>query len=281
MEDQNNIGPVGKLIESAKSVIVVLPPEPSSDLVAAGLSLHLSLKESGKQSQLGCGSDVQVDGRFKGAEEIVDSIGSRNLIISFDYHEDDLEKVDYDVRSDGKFYLLIKPKSGAPVPDTSNVKYSYSGASADLVITLGVNSLEELGKVYADEKTFLDGAQILSLNITPRPVTFTGNLFQQPLGSFSELVAQLLEKTKLKVSSDAAFNLLNSIHEETQGLTSPRMTAETFSSIAFLMRSGARLPNQSAFVPKFTPPPFFESPEEPQAIPTDWKTPKIFRATDA
>jgi hypothetical protein len=297
MEEKNETGPVGQLIESAKSVIVVLPPDPSQDLVAAGLSLHLSLKESGKQSQIGCGSEVHVDSRIRGAEEIADSIGSRNLVIAFDYDENDLEKVDYDVHPDGKFYLLVKPKTGAPVPDVSNVKYSYSGANADLVITLGVNSLEELGKVYAEEKNFLDNAKVLSLNTSPRPASFTNNLFHQTSSSFSELVTVVIEKSKLKVNSDAAFNLLNSIHEETGSLTSPRMTADTFSAIAFLMRSGGRFPNQPAFVPKFTPPPFFEAPnapelvfgqpqeqspeqEGPQTVPIDWKKPKIFRAKD-
>lgn len=299
MEEKNENRPVAQLIESAKSVIVVLPPDPSQDLVAAALSLHLSLKESGKQSQIGCGSEVHLDGRLRGAEEIADSIGSRNLVIAFDYDENDLDKVDYDVRPDGKFYLLVKPKPGSPVPEVNNVKYSYSGASADLVITFSINSLEELGKIYADEKNFLDNANILSLNISPRPASFTGNLFHQMTGSFSELVTVLLEKTKLKINPDAALNLLNSIHEETGGLTSPRMTADTFAAIAFLMRSGARLPNQQAFIPKFTPPPFFEAPqapelsfgdpaqqeifeeEEPQAVPVDWKKPKIFRATDS
>ncbi len=263
MEDQNLFSSSKKLLDNAASIIVALPPEPSVDIVAAGLSLHLSLLASGKKSQIGCGAPVHVDPRIVGAQEIADSIGAKNLVISFDYHEDDLEKVDYDVRPDGKFYLMVKPKSGAPVPDVSNVKYSYSGASADLVITLGINSLEELGKIYADEKSFLDEAKILSLNISPRPVQFTKNLLHLSSNSFSELVTLLIEKSELKVSADAAKNLLSSLYEETKSLTSPKMTADTFSAIAFLMRSGARLPNQQAFVPRFSQPTFFEAPHAP------------------
>lgn len=300
MEDQNKFALAQKLLSSAASVVVILPPDPSSDIVAAGLSLHLSLKSAGKKSQIGCGSEVHVNSQVKGLEEIADSIGANNLVISFDYHEDDLEKVDYDVRPDGKFYLLIKPKSGAPTPDASHVKYSYSGAAADLVITLGVNSLEELGKIYADEKSFLDGAQILSLNIHPRPASFTKNLLHQLANSFSELVTQLLEKTELKPSPVAAQNLLNTIYTETQNLTSLRLTAETFSSLAFLMRHGARPSAQSAFTPQFAQPAFFEAPaplsfaglrdeeesiplpeeETSQTVPQDWTKPKIFRASD-
>ncbi|KKT55925.1 MAG: hypothetical protein UW48_C0001G0002 [Microgenomates group bacterium GW2011_GWC1_44_23] len=309
MEDQNKFELTQKLLESATSIIVVIPPDPSQDIISAGLALHLTLKNTGKKSQIGCGSEVHVDPKISGAQEISNTIGDQNLVISFDYHEDDLEKVDYDVRPDGKFYLMIKPKAGAPVPDVSNVKYSYSGANADLVITLGINSLEELGKIYADEKKFLDNVKLLSLNITPRPVSFTPNTIQQSFTSFSELISLLLEKCALNPTSEAAGNLLNSIYEETKNLTSPKMTADTFSSVSFLMRHGARLPNQHAFIPRLSQPAFFEAPEEevplppdenPQAdssslrggnptwqspstnqsIPQDWTKPKIFRASD-
>ena len=267
MDDQNQLASTKKLLDFATSIIIALPGDPSSDMVSAGLSLHLSLISAGKKSQIGCGTEVHVDPKLLGAGEIVDSIGAKNLIISFDYQEDDLEKVDYDVRPDGKFYLMIKPKTGAPIPDVSNVKYSYSGATSDLVITFGINSLEELGKIYADEKAFLDEAKILSLNISPRPASFTPNLFHQTFNSFSELVTELLEKTDIKPSADAAKNLLTSIYGETKNLTSARMTANTFSSISFLMRHGARLPNQQAFVPKFSQPAYFEAPSAPYVIP--------------
>lgn len=306
MEDQNQFNSAKKLIETAQSFIIALPSDPGKDLVSAGLSLHLSLKSSGKKSQIGCGSRVEVDESVIGAQEIADSIGARNLVISFDYHEDDLEKVDYDVRPDGKFYLMIKPKSNAPVPDAGNVKYSYSGAQADLVITLGINSLEELGKIYADEKNFLDNAKILSLNITPRPVQFTQNVINQTFGSFSELIGLLIERTNLKIDPNASKNLLCALYEETKNLTSPKMTADTFSVISYLMRHGARLPNQQSFVPRFAQPAFFEAPSAPKLpmpaeeeiplppepeeeslpspedsqIPQDWTKPKIFRASD-
>lgn len=310
MEDQNQFVSAQKLLDTATSVIIVLPGDPSADIVSAGLSLHLSLQAAGKKSQIGCGSEVHLNQTTLGAGEIVDSIGAKNLIISFNYHEDDLEKVDYDVRPDGKFYLMIKPKTGAPVPDVGNVKYSYSGASADLVITLGINSLEELGKIYADEKSFLDEATILSLNISPRPTSFTPNLLHQTFNSFAELISTFMEKTGLNPSLDAAKNLLNSIYDETKSLTGSRMTADTFSAISFLMRHGARLPNQSAFGPKFSQPAFFEAavdpsvilsepqraegspsiltdedniplpPEENTSVPQDWTKPKIFRVGD-
>lgn len=293
MEDKNSSTDIKNLLISAKSVVIILPPDPGKDLVAAGVSLHLSLKESGKVSQIGCGTEVHVNDSIEGVSDISDTIGSRNLIISFDYQEEDLDRVDYDVRDDGKFYLSVKPKTGSPVPDIGNVKYSYSGASADLVIVLGVKSLEELGKIYADEKNYLDNADIISLNNSLHPSSFTGHLYHQGLRSLSELVSQFIEENDLKTNSILAQNLLDQIYESSNGLADSRLTADTFTTIAFLMRSGAKLPQNQIKTTPLSEPPFFEIknqeteedqiplPEESDApIPSDWNKPKIFRVGD-
>jgi len=283
-------------LQDKQSIVVILPPNPSSDMVAAGLSLHQTLKNSGKDSQIGCSPPLPRIPNLDEQDEIVESIGSKNLIISFDYPEEYLEKVDYDVLPGGKFCLMIRPKDGSPVPKTSDVKYSYSGANADLVIVFGINSLEELGKIYADEKKFLDSTKILSLNITGTIPDFTPNVFHHPLSSFAELVTLLLEKTSLVPAPPAASNLIRFIYEITSNLTSPKTNAETFSSISFLMKNGGRLPNQSPanpFASRFSPPAFFEPHPSPVGagfippaptdndsapVPSDWTAPKIFRA---
>lgn len=272
-------------LSDKKSVIIILPPSPTPDLISAGLALHHSFQNSEKTSQVGSNGPIlpSIDTQ----NEIVDSIGSKNLIISFDYPEEYLEKVDYDVLPGGKFCLMIRPKGDSPVPKTSDVKYSYSGADADLVITLGINSLEELGKIYADEKKFIDDAKILSLNITNSTPSFTPNVFHHPLSSFCELVALFLERVSLTPTPIAATILIKNIYEVTSNLSNPKVTADTFSTLSFLMKNGGQLPNQTTvnpFVNRFTAPPFFAQPEPPEPeneeppIPSDWQAPKIFRA---
>lgn len=279
--DQSKIPVAKELIEKANSIIVLLPPQPNEDQVVAGVSLFLSLKEMGKETQIGCPSEFPSKSGIKGLEHIKDTVGSRNLMVTFDYPEQYLEKVDYDIRDGGKFVLMVKPKKDAPVPDVSDVKFSYSGAEADLIITLGVHSLEELGKIYAEEKDFIDQCKILSLNISPRPANFQAEFLHLFVPSFVELVALLLEKSQLKTSSDAASNLILSLFDHTQNLTSPRINADTFSSIAYLMREGGKLPHQQSN--RLAQASFFDSgssqmeaEEENASIPQDWKKPKIF-----
>ncbi len=289
MEEDLKNNPLKQLFNSANSVLVLLPPDPGQDLLSAGLSLHLSIKSSGKSSQIGCGSNLESYSQINGLNEVLESIGNKNLQITFDYLEQDLEKVDYEVSADGKFSLLIKPKSGSPVPDSHKVKFSYSGADADLVIAFGITSLEELGKFYADEKKFLDNAKILSVNTTSQEASYTANMFHLANTSFAELTCLLMKRVSLSLSPEAASNLLDSIFQNTDKLTSPRMTADTFSTISFLMKNGAKLPFQT--IPFMSPnspkPPYFEPPlsnpflkQQPlqDPIPSDWKAPKIFRA---
>lgn len=271
MEDEANINPLKKLFNSVNSVLIILPPEPDIDMVSAGLSLHLSLFSLGKKSQIGCGNMVTEGPNLFGVKDIASSVGNKNLQIIFDFPEDHLEKVDYDITPEGKFSLLIKPKTGYSIPDVNGIKFSYSGADADLVIVLGINSLEELGKIYADEKNYLDNSQILSLNTIGTESKFTPNMFHLANVSFSELVCLLLQRIEVTPTVEAASNLLNTIYLSSSNLTSPKMTADTFASIAFLMKNGGKLPQVQPVSP--LTPPFFEPP-------MDWKSPKIFRAGD-
>ncbi|MBU1200483.1 hypothetical protein KJ953_03005 [Patescibacteria group bacterium] len=274
MFNQEIIDSFQKDLDKSNSVLVLLPPEPDEILVNSGLGLYLSLQNLGKKTQIGC-SKLDNPGPIK------TSIGNKNLIINFQFKEKDLDKVDYDVDEQGNFQLMVKPKDGSPPPDSKNISYIYSGANADLVIVLGINSLEELGKLYSDEKKFLDQANIVSLNKDSRPGSFaTHNFHTNSATSIAEVTSFLLLKTKIKPTSEAANNLLKEIYSTTNNLSTPRVTADTFEVIAFLIRNGARPPVTSTF----TPPPVFDQPTPlnqipPAQVPSDWKKPKIFRSS--
>ena len=311
MFDQNLVSEAKTALAEAKSVAILLPPEPTTDMVASALGLFLSLKEAGKVAQIGCGSPIKVENAdLFGVDQIKNSIGNQNLIISFDFKEEDLKKVDYDVDENGKFMLLIQPQPGSPAPDTSSINFSYSGASADLVFVFGIASLEELGKIYADEKAFLDHAKIISLSLSSKPGNFSAiALHSQAAASLAEIVTFLLRSGEIKPSPDAANNLLSLISENTRNFSSAKVSADTFETVAYLMRAGGHLGRSplaatsrfGAFPPSpfggapfmggedpmgppmfddepLPPSPFDLPPRLPRPVLTDWKKPKIFKS---
>jgi len=295
MFNQEAIDAFKKDLNEASSVLVLLPPEPDELLVSSGIGLFLSLENLGKKTQIGCSNLNQANlPKLQGLDNIKSSIGSQNLIINFKFKEENLDKVDYDVDEEGNFQLMIKPKSGSLPPDLKNISYTYSGADADLVIVLGVGSLEELGKLYSDEKKFLDNAVIASLNKNSRPAGFaTHNFHTNSATSIAEIVSFLLLKTKTEPTKEAANHLLKEIYSTTNNLSTPRVTADTFETIAFLVRNGAKPPIMAQGSSGFTPPvqpmpvvPVFDQPSSlkqipPAPIPPDWKKPKIFRSSSS
>lgn len=288
--DENEQSGLKDLFNSLNSFLIVLPPDPDSDMVSSALSLHLSLKNTGKQSQIGYSGALPELENIFGAQELKNSVGNKNLHISFDFLESNLDKVDYEVDYHGKFSIIIHPKEGSPAPDSSKVKFSYSGASADLVIVFAVNSLEELGPIYAQEKKFLDSAKVLCISNSLAPVNFTGNILQQPNANYGEIVSALLQKNDLKPSKQAARNLIQAIYKATNNLTLPKVSASTFESLAFLVRHGGQIPTTTPAPSPFSfpQPPLFSAPapiqvgseseEDETPVPSDWQMPKIFKA---
>jgi hypothetical protein len=288
MFNQETIDSFKKDLNQSSSILVLLPPEPDEVLVNSGLALYLSLKNTGKKIEIGC-SKLDNPGPIK------TSIGNKNLIINFQFKEEDLDKVDYDVDDKGNFQLMVKPKDGRSAPDSNSISYTYSGANANMVIVLGINSLEELGKLYSDEKKFLDKANIVSLNKDSRPSSFaTHNFNTNSATSVAEIVSFILKKTKTKPTNEAANHLLKEIYSTTNNLNTPRVTADTFEIIAYLLRNGARPPMITSsravnFTPPVSPLPIAPAPVfdhstplnqiPPAQVPSDWKKPKIFRSS--
>lgn len=295
MFDQEQLNQYKAKIKDATTVLLLLPPEPDTDSLSAALSLYLTLKQSGKSVTVGCSSLVKVaDSHLFGIDQVKTNIGNRNLVVSFDYLEDSAENVSYDIdEATKKFNLRIKPKSGAQPLDASSVSYSYTGAQADLVIVFGISSLEELGRLYSEEKDFLDQAQLVSLSTATSTLSAI-KLTSPKFSSLSELVTQLLKASAFSPTADAATNLYNQILISTDNFQSPKVTADTFEIAAFLLRSGAQK-TKPRIQTETTPPTFFSppttapapttptptaQPEETKGIPADWSGPKIYRGSN-
>lgn len=281
---QYNTEPVKKALETAKNVLVLLPQNPSLDAVAAGLSLYLSLQKAQKNTTIGCASDMTVNfNRLFGVDKIKNHIGNQNLVVSFNYSEDSLEKVSYDKDpANQKFHLTIEPKPGMQPLDPNQVEFSYTGANADLIFVIGARSLEDLGSIYQQEKALLDDKQktLVNLSNLDKNAQFgTVNLYDPTASGCSEIVLTVLKALSLSLDQDVATNLLAGIESATNNLASAN-TPEAFETIAELMRLGAKkghltpqtprpFPGPSAFPKSQTTTPRPQpQPMTPQPIPT-------------
>ncbi len=239
---------VAASLTSAASVAIYLPPDPAFSLVAAGLGVYLSLKSKGTSVDIVCPTPMTVAmNRLVGVDQIKTELPGRNLVISFDYVKDAIEKVSYNVEN-GKFNLLVQPKAGHQPLSAENVGFKLAGNSPDLVVLVGNAPAPEA-----------------SQNLP------TLSLIQNDSRSLAAETAALLGEANLPLDQDIAGNLLQGLADETGRFTAA--TADDFAQAANLAARGASLSQTSIYSAANT-----KSDSEPQTA--QWAGPKIFHSGD-
>ena len=288
-----NTEPVKTALQTAKQVLVLLPQNPNVDSVASALALYLALVKKGLSATIGCSSQMTVQfNRLFGVDKIKPRIGNQNLVITFNYPEDSLEKVAYDKDpASQKFHLTIEPKAGMQPLDASQVEYSYTGSNADVIFVIGARSLEDLGELYQQEKALLDNKSKTLVNVSTLDKNSqfgTVNLYDPTASGCAEIMAAVIKTLELNLEPDMATNLLAGIEAATQNLTQAG-SADTFEAVVELIRLGGQRNHLAvAPAPSFsqTPTsPFFRPPmPQPMSLPQtplpssqpDWLKPKVF-----
>ena len=273
MKNLSDFRQIENSLTTAQIIFIVLPPNLNQDKVAAGLSLFLSLKKKGRQVSIASSQPMTVEfSSLVGVDKISQKLGGRNLVISFDYLQDSIEKVSYNIENK-KFNLVIQPKDGFPPLSTEKIEYFYSGGKADLVLILGASSLADLGEIYSQNK-----------NLFEEEKTFNFNLQSLRAASYSEIVASLLSRLKFPVDVDIASNLLRGLEAATDVFSSPQVSSTTFEAAAFCLRAGARRRGEKPKTPLKPMPAEVSAEKKPveegkKELPRDWLEPKIYRGT--
>ncbi len=299
------------LIDSAASVLILLPVNPNFDTAAAGLSLYISLQDS-KRPTINCPSPITVGlNRIIGVQKITSDLGNKNLTIKFrNYDANNIEKVSYDIIN-SEFNLTVVPKTGLVSPTKEQVDMSFSGFSADLVILVGGASDADFPILASEE---LAGAKIIHLGNRQLASSREVMSFARAGSTVSEVVASIIKDNNLmEIDPDVATNLVMGIEEGTANFASGEVTPETFEIFAYLLRSGGRRTPRTKLSPMGFPPgaiptqPYVQSvasskqqvvgaqqiPQEVDANdiegtaeteadinpPDDWLQPKVFRSS--
>lgn len=239
------IASLSSLKESLPNIhkaLVLMPATPNLDSAAAALGLCQLLKAKGIEVQVACPVDMRVEfSRLVGVDDVKKKIGNRNLQISFDYSEDKVEKVSYTISDDGKrFNLVIAPKNNATALDPATVGFDYVGAETDATFLVGVNGYEDIGVIYDEERNVIEGSLTVALTLFPVPTYAKFHADAQGYSSLSEMMAAVVSQLDISLDVDGASNLLYGIDSATQSLTSPLANADTFETVALLMRAGAK-----------------------------------------
>lgn len=299
------------LINSSGDILILLPNKPFIDQIAAGLSLYLSLTESGKSVFISCPAPMVAEySRLTGVDKVSSGLGNKNLVINLvNYDANSVDKVSYDIENN-QFKLTISPKTGLKSPTKDQIDIAYSGISGDLTILIGGANDSHFPSLSMEE---FKSAKIVHLGT--RLLEILNNdleilSFARPSSSTSELVASLIKESSLPINPDIATNLLAGIEDQSKSFQSSEVTASTFEIFAELLKlGGKRMPkiiparsypqgsiptrpfnqpvnrsiinsvNQTTHITDKQMTPEEAEEELNQEIPPSWSEPKIFTGT--
>ncbi len=231
-----------ELLAQSQSVFVVFGAGASLDHKAVAVALHRALTAAGKEVLLISPAKLSEKdtSELLGLESLTTEIGNQNLSVSFPYDESAVDKVSYHIGEETKrFYLTIKPKKGVRPLDSTQVDFSYTGAETDLIFLIGVSKLESLADVYVGYEDLYASKPVVTVNSFSPDF---GNVHLDTSGtpSMSEAIVKVLRDLEMTIDGDSATNLLSAIEAVTKHFQSLSTTADTFETVAHLLRLGAR-----------------------------------------
>lgn len=288
------LSPLREKLNASQKTVIVLNQRPSLDQVAAALSLKLAFKEAGKEASVVCASPMMVEfNHLVGINQIESRVTGTDLIISFNYPSDQIEKVSYN-DDNTRPNIVVQPKAGAPAINEKLASFSYGGVGADIIISLGV---KDPAMVNINGLNLSQGF-VVNVDSSPANVGFGElSILDQSTPSLSEMALGIILGLNLVLSPDAAQNILAGIWQSTLGMNNPNLGPDTYEAVAICLRAGAQKPvvnnniaprRPAVFVPpqertdkQQTP---VEKPKEKEELPVkppaDWFEPKIFRGTN-
>lgn len=238
---QDDFSSIQHIFNSSQSFLIILHPQPTFDQVATALALHLSLQHQKKEVSIACAEPMKVEmGNLVGVDQITTEVGNRSLRVTFDYVEEMVEHVGYDIdKENNKFYLLIRPQKGHRPLDPTTVQYSHVGIDAETIIMVGVHSFDDIQEFYASEEQSFRDAHTVAINKGSTSFA-NSSLTASGYTSLSEMVGQMMKQFEWEMNSDIATNLLAGIEQATDSFRQFSVSADTLELSAKLMRDGAR-----------------------------------------
>lgn len=201
-----------RTIQDAKSVGLLVGNDTSADAVAAAMALYhlLSLTgKSGKITPIAPGKIPEAALALPSSTATKKDFGPKNLVVTLDTNKTPIEKVSY--RSEGdRFQLVIHPVERSF--EIENIEYSYEGLNFDLLITLGVRKLADLGELYEKNRAEFSKSVIINLDVSPQNENYGQiNIVDPSKSSVSELIFHQLLAWELVPSKEVAQCLLTGL----------------------------------------------------------------------
>jgi len=229
-----------KFLDSSKDVLILIPENPSADVVGSAWALYHFLEHKDIISSIAFSNHLSHKFSFlPKPERILTEISSaRDLVLSFDTSRNKITNLRHE-EHDNKFNIFITPERGTINPkDFSFIlgKFKY-----DLVIIIGCSDLEKLGTLYTKNPDLFFEVPLVNIDCRSENDNFGQiNLVNVTASSCSEITGQTLEAIDPdSIDKNLATCILTGIIGATNSFQNKNTTPQSFIYAAHLMDKGA------------------------------------------
>jgi nanoRNase/pAp phosphatase (c-di-AMP/oligoRNAs hydrolase) len=232
---------IKKLIEDKKHVLITFDKNAKGDAIGASLALSLFLQKLGKRVDIVSHGFI-LPRTFKfleGGESIASQFSHlQKFIITIDAKDAGVQELSYDVK-DEKLRIFVTPKKGFFTKE--KLRTAQSDFKYDLIITLGTQDLESLGKLYDGHVELFYKVPVLNIDNNPSNEHYGHvNLIDMTTTTVAEVVLSLLRKIdETLIDEKIATSLLTSIVSKTRSFKADNIKPHTLETASKLIQLGA------------------------------------------
>ncbi|MBI2356017.1 MAG: hypothetical protein HYV13_02330 [Candidatus Doudnabacteria bacterium] len=227
-------------LNQASNILILTPHTASADDLAASLALRGFLTKLDKETTLVSPGALSEKYNFLPQFEQVrtDLQVSKNFIIDVSTKRVAIDELSYKKEED-KLSIFIKPKNDQFTKDDVSVR--TSDLPFDLVILIGVSSLDSLGEFYSKNTELFFEAPVVNIDYKSTNENYGQfNLVDLSATSNSEIIFDLINSYESSMlDAEIATSLLTGIIAETNSFQHSRTTPSTFLKASQLVSLGA------------------------------------------
>ena len=227
-------------IAQVSSILIIVPGQ-NGDALASGLALRAFLRKLEKEVVLL--SPGPITPRFDflpGIAEVTNNVDlTKSFVIDLSTKKSEVAELSYWKESE-HLSIYLKPKKGEFT--AQDVSFRTSNFPYELVIVIGVPSLEQLGDFYNQNTALFFETPIVNIDYRPSNENYAPfNLILLAATSCSEILLDLINKFESSLlDEDMATQLLAGIIGETNSFQHVRTTPQTFLKASQLVSLGAK-----------------------------------------
>ncbi len=227
-------------ISSAQSPLIVVSAD-NADSLAAGLALKTFLSKLEKPATVfSIAAPSSKLAFLSGSEQVVTALDlTKNLVLEVSIKKTAIAELSYK-KSDDRLTIFLKPATGGELT-SSDVSFGRASFSYDLVILIGISSLEHLGEFYSKNTALFFETPMVNLDFRASNENYGQlNLVQLSATSCAEIVFDLITELEASlIDQMIATQLLAGIIAETNSFQHVRTTPQTFLKASQLVGLGA------------------------------------------